>query len=216
MSAAGNVLVAAPFVLAGYGGLVERTDFHVREVDIPIPNLPPDLHGLRVLQLSDIHLGPFLSERDLARVIDEALNLRPNIAVVTGDLISMKGDPLDACLRQIARLRPEAGIFGCMGNHEVYAQVEGYTQEQAARLGIEFLRGRARPLRFGSATLNLAGVSFSEHLQTQGLSHWRGATYRAGGTQRDVLLSHNPDVFPVAAGQGFDLTLAVHTHGGRN
>jgi predicted MPP superfamily phosphohydrolase len=213
VSAAGNALVAAPFMLAGYGGFVERTAFHVREVDIPIPNLPPDLHGLRVLQLSDIHLGPFLSERDLARVIDEALNLRPNIAVVTGDLISMRGDPLDACLRQIARLKPEAGIFGCMGNHEIYAQVERYTEEQAARLGIEFLRGSARPLRFGAATLNLAGVDYQSIANRK--SYLAGAERLIAPGAVNVLLSHNPDVFPVAARQGFDLTISGHTHGGQ-
>ncbi len=213
VGAVGNALVAAPVMLAGYGGFVERTKFQVREVDILIPNLPPDLQGLRILQLSDIHLGPFLSERDLARVIDEALNLRPHIAVVTGDLISMRGDPLDACLRQIARLRPEAGIFGCLGNHEVYAEVETYTQQQAARLGIEFLRGAARPLRFGPSTLNLAGVDYQSIAKPE--SYLIGAQRLIAPGAVNVLLSHNPDVFPVAAGQGFDLTLGGHTHGGQ-
>jgi predicted MPP superfamily phosphohydrolase len=213
VSAAGSTLAAAPFALAGFGGLVQRTDFHVRETDIAIPNLPRDLVGLRVLQLSDIHLGPFLSERDLARVIDESRNLRPHLAVVTGDLISMDGDPLDACLRQIARLQPDAGILGCMGNHEVYARAQKYTAEQGARLGIDFLRERARALRFGEATLNIAGVDY----QPQRLSrrYLDGAERLITAGAVNVLLSHNPDVFPVAARKGFDLTIAGHTHGGQ-
>ena len=124
VNVAGNALAAAPFALTGFGALIQRTDFRVREVEIPIGDLPRDLQGLRILQLTDIHLGPYLSERDLARVIDESLNLRPHLVVVTGDLISMSDDPLDACLRQIARLRPDAGILGCMGNHEAYAKVQ--------------------------------------------------------------------------------------------
>jgi predicted MPP superfamily phosphohydrolase len=213
VSAAGSTLAAVPFAMAGFGGLVQRTDFHVREIDIAIPNLPRDLQGLRVLQLSDIHLGPFLSERDLARVIDESRNLRPHLAVMTGDLISMSGDPLDACLRQIARLQPDAGILGCMGNHEVYARVQVYTAEQGARLGIDFLRRRARALRFGEATLNVAGVDYQpQRLRGHYLD---GAERMIAPGAVNVLLSHNPDVFPVAARQGFDLTIAGHTHGGQ-
>jgi predicted MPP superfamily phosphohydrolase len=213
VSAAGSTLAAVPFAMAGFGGLVQRTDFHVREIDIAIPNLPRDLQGLRVLQLSDIHLGPFLSERDLARVIDESRNLRPHLAVVTGDLISMDGDPLDACLRQIARLRPDAGILGCMGNHEVYARSQKYTAEQGARLGIDFLRERARPLRFGEATLNVAGVDYQP--QRMRAHYLDGVERLIAPGAVNLLLSHNPDVFPVAARKGFDLTMSGHTHGGQ-
>jgi predicted MPP superfamily phosphohydrolase len=213
VNTAGSTLAAVPFAMAGFGGLVQRTDFHVREVDIAIPNLPRDLQGLRVLQLSDIHLGPFLAERDLARVIDESRNLRPHLAVVTGDLISMAGDPLDACLRQIARLRPDAGILGCMGNHEVYSGVQDYGAAEGARLGIDFLRGRARPLRFGEATLNVAGVDYQPQRQRERYLDSAEQLIKPGAV--NILLSHNPDVFPVAAKQGFDLTLAGHTHGGQ-
>ena len=62
LNAAGGALMAAPFAAVGYGALIQRTDFRVREVDIPLAGLPPDLDGLRILQLSDIHLSAFLSE----------------------------------------------------------------------------------------------------------------------------------------------------------
>lgn len=213
VNAAGGALAVAPFALAGFGGLVERTDFHVREVDIPIPDLPRDLEGLRLLQLSDIHLGPFLDERELARVIDEARNLRPHLAVVTGDLISMGGDPLDACLRQLARLSADAGILGCMGNHEAYARAQKYTAEQGSRLGIDFLRERARPLRFGAATLNVVGVDYQAIADSS--RYLTGAERLIAPGALNVLLSHNPDVFPSAAKKGFDLTISGHTHGGQ-
>jgi predicted MPP superfamily phosphohydrolase len=212
VNVAGGVLAAAPFALAGWG-MIQRTDFHVREVDIPIPNLPRDLQGLRILQLSDIHLGPFLSERELARVIDASQTLRPHLAVITGDLISMRGDPLDACLRQIARVRADAGILGCMGNHEVYSGVQQYTTTEGARLGIDFLRQRARALRFGEATLNVAGVDYQPF--TDSSNYLSGAERLIAPGAVNVLLSHNPDVFPVAAGKGYDVTIAGHTHGGQ-
>ena len=160
INAAGNLVLAAPFAALAYGSLIERLNFHVREVDVPIPGLPDDLDGLRLLQLSDIHLSPFLSEKQLARVIDAANGLHPHLVAVTGDLISARGDPLDACIKQLARLKSDAGLVGCMGNHEHAAGVEDYTAVAAARVGISFLRSQSQQLRFGKATLNVAGVDY--------------------------------------------------------
>ncbi len=213
LNAAGGALLATPFLAMGYGAFVQRTDFRVREVDIPLPGLPRDLEGLRILQLSDIHLGAFLSESEFARVIDAARELRPHLTVITGDLISGHSDPLDACIRQLARLKADAGVFACMGNHERYARVEDYTARASARAGIRFLRGESQGLRFGDSLLNLAGVDFESYGQRH--SYLRGAERLVVPGATNVLLQHNPDVFPVAARQGYNLLLAGHTHGGQ-
>jgi predicted MPP superfamily phosphohydrolase len=213
LTSVGNVLMASPFAVAGYGTLVQRTDFRVREVDVPMPGLPDDLNGMRLLQLSDIHLSAFLSESELARVIDASNELRPHLAVVTGDLISSHSDPLDACIRQIARLKADAGVYGCMGNHENYAKVQNITVELGARCGVRFLRRQAQQLRFGNSTLNLAGVDFQPSRDKHRYLEGAGRMVVPGAM--NVLLSHNPDVFPVAAHQGYNLLLAGHTHGGQ-
>ena len=213
LQAGGAALMAVPVAALGYGTLIERLNFQVREVDVPLAGLADDLDGLRILQLSDIHLSAFLSEADLARVVDRARELRPHVAVVTGDLISSRGDPLDACIRQLARLKADAGVFGCMGNHERYARVENYTASAAARVGIEFLRQRSRQLRFGGAILNLAGVDYQRVGRRE--TYLKGAERLVAPGAANVLLSHNPDVFPVAARQGYHLVMAGHTHGGQ-
>jgi predicted MPP superfamily phosphohydrolase len=213
LNAAGNLAMAAPLAAIGYGALIERTRFRVREVDALLPGLPPGLDGLRILQLSDIHMGPFLSESDLVRVVDMSMELKPHLAVITGDLISTHGDPLDACIRQLARVKADAGLFGCMGNHEHYARAEDYVEQAGARVGIRFLRRRSQQLQFGGSTLNLAGVDHQ--------SSSRGKKYLAGAERMvvpgafNLLLSHNPAVFPVAARQGYNLILSGHTHGGQ-
>lgn len=210
LQAAGAALCIAP-VAATAVGVVRRNQFRVSEVQVPIPNLPKDLDGLRIAQITDIHLSPFLSEREFARAIDMANEARANIALVTGDLITRRGDPLDACLRQLARLRAEAGVLGCLGNHEIYAHAENYVTEQGRRIGIEFLRHQARQLRFGNATINFAGVDY----QRMHSHYLQGAGHLVVPGALNVMLSHNPDVFPVAAAQGYNLTIAGHTHGGQ-
>ena len=207
---AGYAALAAPAAVTAFG-IVTRNRLELNEVDVPIPNLPKDLHGLRITQVSDIHLSDFLNERELARAIDMANATRPDLMLVTGDLITRPGDPLDAAIRQIARLRAPAGVFGCHGNHEVYCRTEEYITEVGKRIGIDFLRKRARSLRFGNATLNLAGVDYQRFHQP----YLVGTEELVAPGAFNVLLSHNPDVFNVAAKQGFDLTIAGHTHGGQ-
>jgi predicted MPP superfamily phosphohydrolase len=209
---AGKVVAGAPFVVIGYGATAGRTSFEVKEVEIPVPNLPPDLSRIRIVQLSDLHLGPFLSERELARVIDAANELRPDIGLVTGDLISSIADPIDLALKQCARLRAQR-ILGCLGNHERYAVLEDYVAEHGAMQGISFLRQRAESLRFGSAELNLGGVDYQPFSNRHHYLEGADSLIRPGAV--NVLLSHNPDVFPTAARQGWDVTLAGHTHGGQ-
>ena len=201
----------APAAVLGYGAFIERTSIHMREQTIAIPGLDPALNGVRLVQLTDIHLSPFLSVRELDRAIAMANETKAQVALVTGDLITGAGDPLDQCLEHLSRLRADAGIFGCLGNHEVYAGVEDHATERGAQVGIRFLRGEAQMLRFGNAALNLAGVDY----QPQRRPYLRRAKRLVQPGAFNILLSHNPDVFPVAVRQGYGLTISGHTHGGQ-
>ena len=210
-TAAHAAAVLTPFGAAAYGALVVRSSFELRDIPFPVHKLPPDLDGLRIALLTDIHFGPYLGRAELDRVIDMANETRPHLTLVTGDLITRRGDPLDACLAQLAGVRAEAGAWGCLGNHETYARCENYTQREARRLGIEFLRQGSRLLRFGGAELNLVGVDY-QSLQRPYLVG-AGSFVRPGAV--NLLMSHNPDVFPVAADLGYDLVVGGHTHGGQ-
>jgi predicted MPP superfamily phosphohydrolase len=206
-----TALFAGPPAAVAYGVFVQRTALTLREQDLMVPGLPPDLHGLRIVQLTDIHLSPFLSRQELARAVDMASGTGAHLAVVTGDLISTARDPLDECLKELSRLRADAGVLGCLGNHEVYADAVEHTVHTGARLGLRFLRHEAASLRFGDARLNIAGVDY----QRFGRPYLRGAEKLIDPGAFNILLSHNPDVFPVAARQGYRITLAGHTHGGQ-
>jgi predicted MPP superfamily phosphohydrolase len=206
-----TAMVAAPAMAAGYGVFHERFQISLREVDIRLPGLPKDLEGLRIAQLSDLHRSVFFSREELDRAVAMANEARPHLTVVTGDLITRRGDPLDDCLDSLKALRADAGIFGCHGNHEVYARCADYATQAGLRQGLRFLRKEALVLRFGTAELNLAGVDY----QRLSLPYLVGAESLVRPDAFNVLLSHNPDVFPVAVRKGFPLTLAGHTHGGQ-
>ncbi len=206
-----TAMLAAPVVATGYGVFVQRSNFRLREVNIPIPGLAKELDGLRLVQLSDIHLSPFLSERELARTVDMANETGADLALVTGDIITSYHDPLDAGIKQLGRLRAQGGVIGCHGNHEVYAKVENYATEEGARAGIRFLRNEAQRMTFRGSPINFVGVDY----QPMHEPYLRGAGKHVVPGMPNILLSHNPDVFPVAAAQGYHLTLAGHTHGGQ-
>jgi predicted MPP superfamily phosphohydrolase len=210
---AGLATAAVPVAIALYGTFIERTHFGVQEVSVPIPNLPAGLEGLRILQLSDVHRGPFLSQKLLTRVVDAAREIKSDLIFHTGDFISSKGDPIDACLGELARLHGSGKSFGCMGNHEVYAELMDYLPPQAEKLGIEILQSNARLLNWNGARLNIAGVDYQSFADRAHYLDGADSLIVPGAV--NILLSHNPDVFPVAAKMGFDLTISGHTHGGQ-
>ena len=211
LETAAKAAVAAPFAVAGYGVFIGRKSFELREVDMPCPDLPADLEGLRLVQVTDIHAGPYLSAKDLSYVVDMANETKPHVALVTGDLITEEGDPLDSCLEVLGGLRADAGIFGCLGNHERFAEAEVYTCSYGRKKGLRFLRDEAEKLRFGDASLNLAGVDY----QRKNEPYLVGAGQMLDSQSTNVLLSHNPDVFPKASELGYDLVVSGHTHGGQ-
>jgi uncharacterized protein len=210
LTAATCALCAAPAAALSIG-ILTRKNFNVREVDLKFKNLPKDLRGLRLVQISDIHMGDFFSANDLARAVGAANELGAHLAFVTGDLITSRWDPLDRCLQELAKLRASSGVWGCLGNHEMHARVESYTTAKALEYDIRFLRRQAAPLTFGQSSLNLVGVDHQRRVRPY-LEHVEDLVTPG---VFNLLLSHNPDVFPVAARKGFDLTLAGHTHGGQ-
>ena len=212
IQAAGTVAAAAPFAVVAYGAIVERKDFQIKEIDLPIPNLHPDLVGLRIGQLSDLHVSPWLSVSDAGRAVDMLNELKPHLTVVTGDVITQAGDPLDGAIRELGRLRADAGVLGCLGNHERYVRCQNYETREAAKYGIGILRNQARLIRRGNGVLNVAGVDYQAR---------RDGAYLANAEKlvvpgvANLLLSHNPDVFPMAVRKGYDAMLSGHTHGGQ-
>ena len=208
---------AAPFLGAMYGFAAERLNYQVHRVEIPISNLPSALDGMRIAQLSDIHMSGYMPRSQVRRAIDMANELGADLAVVTGDFITGADDPLDECIEEIRRLSAPLGIYGCNGNHEIYAQAEDRAQELFTQFGMRLLRHENALISFRGAKFNLIGVDYQRERNPGGrrISTLTGVDPLIRKDVPNILLSHNPNSFNRAAELGVELSLAGHTHGGQ-
>jgi predicted MPP superfamily phosphohydrolase len=215
--AAGVIAGAVPFVSAAYGFVAERLQFSVREVEIPIANLPPALDGMRITQLSDIHIGSYMPTAQVRRAVGMANELKGDLTVVTGDFITGKSDPLEECITELSQLRAPLGVWGCNGNHEIYAQAEEKSAELFQRFGMKLLRLENAELRWQGSAFNLIGVDYQRQRDTEGRHPPMlfGVDRLVRRDIPNILLSHNPNSFRKAAELGIELSLAGHTHGGQ-
>jgi uncharacterized protein len=208
---------ATPFLSAVYGFAAERLNYQVRRIDIPMANLPPALDGMTILQLSDIHLSGYMTRSEVRRAVDMANDLGADLAVVTGDFITTASDPLPDCIDEVRRLRAPLGVWGCNGNHEIYAKAQEEAQKLFAQAGMRLLRQENAILTFRGASFNLIGVDYQRERNTNGnrVPMLGSAEPLIRRDVPNILLSHNPNTFNRAAELGIELSLAGHTHGGQ-
>ena len=209
-----------PLLAATYGFAAGRLRYRIERVDVPVANLPPELEGLRIAQLSDIHIGDYMPPHEIARAVDMANALRPDISLVTGDFVSGEGDPLEVCIGELSRLRAPLGVWGCNGNHEIYAGVEEDAERLFREKGMRLLRAAGAVVEHNGGRFNLLGVDYQRDHMTGGERTEPGLMLREIEPliRRDmpnILLSHNPNSFHRAAELGIELSLAGHTHGGQ-
>ena len=208
---------AAPFLGAMYGFAAERLNYRVYRVEIPISNLPAAFDGMTIAQLSDIHMSGYMPRAQVRRAVDMANDLGADLAVVTGDFITGAGDPLEECIEEIRRLSAPLGIYGCNGNHEIYADAEDRAQDLFTQQGMKLLRHENALITFRGAQLNLIGVDYQRERAPGGrkVSSLIGIEPLIRKDIPNILLSHNPNSFNRAAELGVELSLAGHTHGGQ-
>jgi predicted MPP superfamily phosphohydrolase len=198
-------IAAAPILLSGYGAAYAAKTYDVQELTLPF-GLP-----LRVVQLTDIHAGLYMTRDEIRRYADQAMALQPELFVLTGDYISNSMAFLRGCLEELARVQAPFGTIATLGNHEhLYgnlAKIEAIFREH----GIPLLINAHRIIQAGRAPFAVAGI---DDIQ------WGSPDLGAALSGLDpaiptLLLSHRPEIFPQAAARGIPLTLAGHWHGGQ-
>ena len=214
---------AVPFVAGAYGLIYGRLNLETTRQRIRLERLPKAFNGFRIAQLSDIHIGPFMSEDEIRKVVQIANALKPDLAVLTGDFVTWDASTQWAVVHALAGVKAPLGVFGCLGNHEAWSKTEDSITRLFGGVGIRILRQARAPITVQGETLNLIGVDFQtrmhlrgtpkgEHFVRQYLESVEGLV---APDRVNILMSHNPNTFDRAAQLGIDLSLAGHTHGGQ-
>src|SRR5690242_2771512 len=212
---------AAPFVAAAYGLFYGRLDVEVTRPRIRLARLPRVFEGFRIVQLSDFHISPFMTADEIRRCVTIANGLKADLVALTGDYVADDPAAQGAVVQALAGLRAPFGVFGCLGNHEIYTQTEDSITRLFDAAGIRILRQERTPIQSQGEVLNLIGVDYQQlrfsrdhdgHLVDRYLE---GSEKLVMPDMVNILLSHNPNSFDRAAELGIDLTLAGHSHGGQ-
>ncbi|MGA2272358.1 MAG: metallophosphoesterase [Bryobacteraceae bacterium] len=214
-----RVVTAAPFLGGAYGLLYGRLNLETVEWPIRFANLPPAFHGFRIAQLSDIHIGPFMTGEQIRKFAQIANALKPDLIALTGDYVTFDAGTQYAVVEALAGLRAPFGVYGCLGNHDAWARVEDSISSLFAAAQVRMLRGSSVAITVGGDWFNLIGVDFQSR---RGFGPSAPVRRLLGNIesliargQVNILLSHNPDTFDRAAALGIDLSMAGHTHGGQ-
>lgn len=184
---------------------LSRGRFEVRHEVVPVAN--DELHGLRIVQFSDLHGGPFLQAGDLTQVVDVILEQEADLIVFTGDAISRRAEEAQALAADLQRLKAPLGVFGVFGNHDYHqrreAEIAGFLPS------IRFLLNEGvRPA--AHLPLFLLGVEDLEEAKRLDIAPARSER-RPGDVE--VVLCHNPHGAERVADAATALVLSGHSHG---
>lgn len=209
-------LVGASASATGYGYFQATRIPEVRRVDVPVKGLAEGLDGFRIVQLSDIHVGPTIKRAFAEGVAARANQLKPDLIAVTGDLVDGHVRQLRYDVAPLGELRAKFGTFYVTGNHEYYWDGPGWCAEMA-RLGWRVLINTHEVLSVNGARLLVGGVTdYSAGRMVEGhTTDPHKAIAGAGDVDFRLLLAHQPKSVWEAAKAGFDLQLSGHTHGGQ-
>jgi predicted MPP superfamily phosphohydrolase len=209
----GFVALALAFGFTAGQRRIDRT-----RIRVAVPGLAPELDGLRIVQISDLHIGNHLGGEALSRMVEHTNALDPDVLVLTGDLFDFDPAPVEDGARRLAGLRARHGVYAVLGNHDHYVGADLVADALARHAPqIRLLRNESVALPL-AAPLYLAGADdpgrdwSARRLQLPRLAALAEARPADGPT---LLLVHRPEVFPQAAALGFPLVICGHTHGGQ-
>ena len=206
----GGVAVGLAGSAVVYGYLRGYRELVVTPIDAPLRGLAAPL---RVVHVSDLHLGPLADRTALREALDRVAELAPDLVCVTGDVVDSPATDLDAWMPELARLRVRYGVFAVLGNHDRRAGADRVAAALARWSGWRLLRDEVATIEVAGARLHLVGLE--ERPEGRAAEALPDLVARVPGDEPFLVLAHRPSVLPVAAALGVPLVLAGHTHGGQ-
>ena len=227
LSQVGIVMATAPFVALLFGVLKGRFAFYTRQVKMAFPHLPHAFDGLRIVQISDLHLGSFGTNRDPMREAVDLINAeKPDMVFFTGDLVNNFAGETRGWEGILDKIKAPMGKFSILGNHD-YGDYTTWPTPSRKEANFKSIVSANRRLGFTLLCNESVDIEKDgEKIALSGVENWGHPPFPQYGdiekTWRDtsdapfkILLSHDPDHWEaeVMGKKRYDLTLAGHTHG---
>jgi predicted MPP superfamily phosphohydrolase len=210
-------VVASIATLIGLAGYAGTRRLVVQQVVASWPDLPPGLDGLRIVQISDVHVGPHTPRRHLRSVARAVREAAPDVVAVTGDLVDDHAPDVAHYAAGLGALSAPLGVYAIPGNHDVYAGWEG-VRAGLEQLPLTVLVNDARVVERGGSRLAIVGTGDPAGRwggEGSAAPDVRAALAHVPDDAFPVVLAHNPALWPSLAERGVPLTLSGHTHWGQ-
>lgn len=224
----GTFVSAIPLVSLVYGMTGNTSRFHVRRMSLRLPKLPPTFDGLRIVQISDLHVGSFLSGEPLRRAVDLIHAQQPDLILFSGDLVNNLSEEVDEHLDTLSSLRAPLGVYSVLGNHD-YGDYHPWESPEARIKNLDRLKGLQRSMGWklllnehdyierDGQRIGIVGVeNWSARMNFKRYGDLKKATDGFQPAEVNLLLSHDPSHWHaevVNQHPYLDLMLAGHTHG---
>jgi len=184
----------------------------INELDLFLPNLPKQLGELKVVQMSDVHLGTWIDYERLSHAVNLANSYQPDIVAITGDFVTHSPEKYrDDLVKAFSRLKPRYKSLAVLGNHDHWTDAD-VIRDILSQAGVSDLSNQVYTLERQGERLHFAGID----------------DFQVGADRLDVvmgllpvdgcaiLLAHEPDFADISAAyRRFDLQLSGHSHGGQ-
>lgn len=199
-----------PIASSCYGVIQGMREYYVNEFETHFPNLPENLRGLKIAQLSDIHCSRHTTKEDIDAAVNIVNSKNADIVTLTGDFVPGEESFIYPCTEALKELKAKYGVFASQGNHDIWTN-KRLIRKTLEENGIPMLINEGKTLDVNGEKLNLLGVDDS----WVGNANLFTALQDVEPGHFQILMSHQPPFWDSAQSQGIDLTLAGHTHGGQ-
>lgn len=182
---------------------------HVKDVSVPLADLPPDLEGFTIVQVTDVHVGPTIGREFVEAMVAQINTLDADVVAITGDLVDGSVEHLRDAVAPLGTIRSRFGTYFVPGNHEYYSGLEEWLAHLPT-LGVQVLMNRWVNVGEGTRTIDIAGVD-----DETGEPDMAKAVAGRSGDRPLVVLAHQPRTIKKVDGHGARLQLSGHTHAGQ-
>jgi uncharacterized protein len=203
-------------ILTAQGTATALDGPRVKEVNIEVPGLHADLEGFRIVQVTDLHVGPTIKRKEVERVRDIVQELKPDLLAFTGDMVDGLVHQLGPHMEPLSELHAKHGTYFVSGNHDYYWDIDSWS-EYMRGIGATVLDNENRILKIGGANLLVGGVRDwgCKRIRPDHFSDPHLAVATNAKVDFKLLLAHRPESCDEGAKAGFNLMICGHTHAGQ-